>query len=158
MSKYEPYLCLGYIAKHINSKELIIQIVLDEPKIFRDITIEFIDKVLEYTCGKLNIDYIMYSSVNTHSIFAKVLDAINLTDNIVDSEYYQWFISLGNDIYVPQSYLYHISNCEPDNEDRLNEEKFIIYNMILELGYAIKGNNMVTNLDIFKARYEHLLT
>jgi len=147
---YDPYYALGYIAKNIDYSQLIIQFVIDEPRIFREITKEFIDRILLYTEGKLNIDHIIYASVNNPLIFSKVINAIKLTDNLMYSEYYEWFLQ--DELVNIQSYTYFISNL-PDGDDRkVSEERFIYQNILFEMRYVPNSSD---NYKLFTDKYKY---
>jgi len=133
--EYNPYYALGYITKHIGCPHLIAKYVLNEPRVFRDITDQLIGRVLSYVKDLLNIDYILYASNNTQYVFTQVLIAVKLTDNLESSEFYAWFIK------------------DQEGNPESNDEKFICRNILHELQFQTNENNR----QLFAKKYSQYL-
>ena len=142
--EYNERFYMELLDRFINKdNELLSKVIIDEPRIFRHIPLKYIDEILTYTEGKLNLDHIIYSSCNSIEVFTKVLDAINVIDNILDSEFYDYFLEVN---YIKK----------PNTFD--NETKFIIENMIHEFKFYIKSDNdMVNKIKIVENKYSYLL-
>lgn len=127
---YNSYYALGYVTKHINCPHIIARYVLNEPRVFRDITDNLIDRVLLYVNNLLSIDYILYASNNTSHVFTQVINAVKLTDNLDSSEFYEWFKSQHPNL---------------PNYD----EKFIYQNVLYEMQFQCN----TINIELFTQKY-----
>lgn len=152
--------------------EIDIQQVLNYPQSFRTMSENTVDYILQHAAGKLDLDVILYSSINTLPIFEKVLNAVKLTDNLINSEYYRWFIETdqSKQYLIFESYAYWITHLVDDHPDKIREMRFICENILYELSQfrevgshqEVESHQEVGSyqekIDLFKKKYDHILS
>lgn len=146
---------IQFLIDNIDNPDILLTYVLNYPQVFRYIPEDLIDRVLQYTVDQLDLDCIIYSSINSLTVFEKVLNAIKLTDNLANSEYYEWFISCykTNNPTIFEMYVQWVNCLKDDDPKKIREIRFICENIIYELS-QLEDQSRV---ELFKQKYAHIL-